>query len=996
MKSKKILVIDRRRAILEHLKLIFEQDEDVSIYSGSDTEALSHINFDLVLKHVNEPWNGIANASLRIAYSGGGITNLREDEYGFHIGVGPRNVAEVFTRELLESFLNYADNKTDLPESLSPPDYFYRVKQQYESIVDFLPQKSYPFTQLNPPGKKEPKGLFIGNENRHKEVLNQLISAFECEIPQKNCITNHDAWLAVCGESGRQLELESFECVFVAEELTWVDRRPFNGVGLVAELRRIGATVPIIMLGFSSDSERLARQRNDPGSQILKTPLIFRYLLDQARLEEDNHIRWNEMHEFGIEKLSPSQLGDIQFYALDWMGLLHEAIHDLRYPYVERHWKDESNDDQADLVQAYIDEKIWPLLLHTQPSEQAYRNSVNLIREAIVQSTLPLDATVIRGIVRSHERLWETLLPGGDVQRLPVSVTQAEWGVLIVDDQQEDRHAIKKVLESEGFQVCLADSGAEAIRRLQEDANGELMIDKKNKPANFITVLVSDWRMFKNGDPEQSWQLFQGPDLIMYVQSKLKNRIEFLVMTGKAGGILKQIQKSFGSNIAWFSKERVLPKDAMDQVGFIEQVSQVGNSIYKELLHRPGKISAAWTSRLEPTYQAYREAPINVREKVNQEIENLAVGWIENLAGIGIEEAIRNPPNLDKISNLGAKLKPIGAAPSPSNFDYFINKMAARRILLGLSIQGWSHEQIAFLLRDGILEKKSVLDSGTQTHLDQEIEEKLGLPMDEDHTWLEEYLLDKAIRSEQLKNNTRTLSRHLAAALGGNLAKDGWAAFRTRVAEATADDIQVEVTLLAMRNQIVIERNRQFCTDLINTHLALSIDSLLKPLRESRKFSSIDPETLLIEEVLWIEKRGLTPGISDRTFIKTVTDLVLTLLQEAAELILRNRDQIPSKDSEWASNLSSEIKAWQNIFSPNEPIQAEGYFAEQIVGCYAWVKENESRLPAALLLPFEDFLFEIGELWERDDYQYAFRRNNLELKPKLQSLKIISPPIFPR
>ncbi len=689
--------------------------------------------FDILFRHRPDPHSEDIQFDLHIVYSGGGITanQLNENEFGFNGNFNDIN------DDWISQYVRFSEGKGDCPQGLIPSGYFKRIKGQYDKLANM----NGPSERFGEYFEKFQKGLLVLNEFKKEELINHL--GLQNDMDDINDVE---------GESFRAKLAkvhtipEMYDIVFVAEELTHGGVMKFNGVEVVKELRRAGVTAPIILLGFNESTVKLTEKRKEPEYAILNSSLVYRYILDEGEFDEPDKQKWEDCRDLGIDRLDLNTLEEIQYYRIDWRGLLHHALHDIRAEFIDNNWLAEDINSLCGYVNDYLDKKVRPLIKpgNIEQFKKVNSDCLDSIEDYFSENKINLEkpdeaASELREVIRGFDKRWESLLKGEnrtEEQRKEIK----SWAVLVVDDQEAE--SIKEMLEEAGLTAIAANSGKKAVEILKKDAKGELEIGGNRKPAKFISVLIADWIMEDEIQGVKVMQPLQGPGLISYLKRNIRHNLAFFVLSSRSGGIMRQAQKNLGESIGWFAKERVISRNPLDKEEFFEKLEEAGKYKYDELIHRPEDYASSW-KRLAGIYSWYRGLPVGDKKNIDDEINSLTDNWVK-----GVQEACEkneegNVISLDDgklpdLMNLRSIIQSKTGEYNDTHCKNFIHKMAARRIILSLSVDGWHWSGIFRLIDERILipaaKNKNLVGNDKETQAEvSSLLEGADLSFDENH-----------------------------------------------------------------------------------------------------------------------------------------------------------------------------------------------------------------------------------------------------------------------
>ena len=668
------------------------------------------LEFDIVFRHAGDARNSVSNiAKFVIVFSGGNLNkqDLQPNEYGLTFALSRYNIEQSLNRELLEKLFLFFSKSTEPPPFLTNSTFKSVLIDKYQDL--FLEDKqSEKESKFSIPIEEDSLTLLICQPELTANFTEYIRRRFILNENVKNQVRTIDSrsqWDQF--EENKDFS-KKYATIFISSNLNWT---PINNASsteyICRKLRGLGVKSPIVVFSNSQQLQLLHRNKLIEENSILNTPLLFTYSLDLHQFTEESESQLAEAKELEYYFLSQETLRDIQYYRIEMRGMLHEIIHNLRYPYDKEHWSNLDNTSQAERTYTYLNTRIKTLLKgwYELGTLNMLQDILECIKKDISEYVGKLDENKIRGIIRQHEQSLEMILPQNTSQKnlLDPKKKKHDWGILIVDDQQTVLDNLKKILSGHKIEIFTARTGIDAINILKKDSEGKLEINGESLPPNYITVLISDWRMFEatQDSVNLKWQLLQGPDLIRYVTMNLKNDLAYYILTGKTGEIIRQAKKRFKYNVGWFTKEEVIGNSiGQRQEDFAHDILLAGDKKFLEICHRPS--SRAW-DRLIDIYQAFRSSDTILYKEINHKISNISQSWVDEITTNLQVENQQETPVLDKLpdlNDLGANLQGVSDLSDIDNRRIFINKMAARRIAIYLSVEGFRSEDIAYLLRE--------------------------------------------------------------------------------------------------------------------------------------------------------------------------------------------------------------------------------------------------------------------------------------------------------
>lgn len=528
--------------------------------------------------------------------------------------------------------------------------------------------------------------------------------------------------------------------IYLASELKWEtdsSYTAFYGFELLIELRRSRILCPIFMCSYLPKNYFLNLGKVPYGLLFLKYSHPFIQLPQLLPVKEYAH---------DVHFISERRLEDGLAHYSDQHGALNEIFHYLKNHIV--------NDPAHGIDYAFSNlEKI---------INRDKWDELRAIRIKMEEALKEHPKSPPR-LVTQYKAEIKRLLPKSSIPE-EEEMEKEPWLVLFIDDLIYHRKKIQALFMEVGITCITAESGAEAIKKLERDHKGKLESSNKKRfyPPNSICVVISDYRFETE---EGDWFPMQGYDIVTHIVQKLPNFLSLFMLTTKSSVVNTSKYNIPSINIKWYAKEDVLDTGSNNGFNvFCSQIRAEGRNIYSAL-HQYPKASVwtkPWNKKIDvPLQLFYRFHRLSKEYYLKEKWIGLsAKDFIEKAEMVKDKQLFKR---YTKIKDVGFSLKfKTGIKtppPSPKDMDSFYIKLIGRRIALGLYLMDWSIDEISDILRYQELKDESpdrqLLSSYLALSLDFEdvIPDQLLI---EEKLWLEDELkiaLDSADRTfyEQLK-----------------------------------------------------------------------------------------------------------------------------------------------------------------------------------------------------------------------------------------------------
>ncbi|HMQ46691.1 MAG TPA: hypothetical protein PKA00_04075 [Saprospiraceae bacterium] len=645
--------------------------------------------YTLRIRHAGDSVKGLPEAALKITYGGyEGREETRhyKDEHPFSsiIRLNAYGQLENFTIEYAQQLLDYACGLTvHLPTCLLP-EFFDKeleamLQEKYSThYIDFL--KVF---NISPLGDFN-NILIIWNAEKPTESINKL----HCNI-------------SVCPnrQALDKVSCASFDLIIVDASLKWHSPYwvEFEGVDIVTEMREKGYRGLIVLASFAEWPIFEKRIKLSPlRYKILSTTYLLFLDLNTLELSGEQKLPAKEMSQRALE--------DIQYYVLDYNGLLHSAFHALKGRFGNKSLE-KTAETVSTMIRSFFDKDIMPLI------SLYYRIKVEEIKHEVLKRWLenPTLDPYFDVVQSSYQKLF-ALLPSTVNEATQKEVL--DWAILYLEDREDKRQEVKELFEIYGISCYIADTCWKAIELLEADAKGKLC---DSGIPNFIAVFIADFRLMHTGG---RWQIMQGYDVLEYAMRRLENNLSYVILTDKRGAILQEAKRKSKMNVSWYSKELLstsqsanfLVNEIIELAQETKSLSIPDNKVWKEGITNKSIALGIWYNayRLADGYPYYEKEIETLVEKYtvlllliwrkrgykHKKIENLLLNQGFNALDFDIDNHIiiqRNRIKKQKLFSFEYTAKLLKPPYTPEGSEHqefkesmkiFVNKLLGRRVAL--------------------------------------------------------------------------------------------------------------------------------------------------------------------------------------------------------------------------------------------------------------------------------------------------------------------------
>ncbi len=358
-------------------------------------------------------------------------------------------------------------------------------------------------------------------------------------------------------------DFSSAEIVYILAELKWdgKKRTGFYGFQIAKELRyKYKVLCPIIFCSFMPAFDKMKY----PGAEILYTPGHYLLQLPDKPLPLENY-----------KGIDMDTLEDINFDLLDPNNQMHNLMHDTngRCPDIVQNLK--TNEEKKQGVRGFLSGKLEIFSQKIHPDKK--RDFENIKESLFVEIDTIIDKKdfnpdMLINPLDSYRTRFYSCLPVPSFEDIEINGPPKRWQVLFIDDQQYYCESVEGHFKRNNI-TCLT-------ARSAEQAFGILHNDKRE--GNKISVIITDFRLYINGDESLKWQDLQGYNILKQIHAdlELNSHYAFLILTYKKGTIQEQIKKRYRFPILWFNKADVLGGGNPSFNLFCQRISDVGSEAF--------------------------------------------------------------------------------------------------------------------------------------------------------------------------------------------------------------------------------------------------------------------------------------------------------------------------------------------------------------------------------------------------------------------------------
>lgn len=436
--------------------------------------------------------------------------------------------------------------------------------------------------------------------------------------------TNNTVDVISCYHDFSKSIFSRYDIIFILAELKWQTKKrtDFFGLELVKQLRTIHkVTCPIVVCSFLQVFKKHEFFKA-PGHYLIQLPLSLSSL-DQ------------------YEGIDDELLNDINIHLFDSEGVFHTMMHDLENKLASL---SQTFQDKKVLVQ-YLNEILDKKFMDAENVIEAEkRTEYNRIKECIkteleneiLNNPDYLTNNNIRNLIgEKYKSLLYNLLPIKLTDSQQQDFKQKRWQVLFIDDVEAECMNVRNKFLQRGITCLTATTGEDAIKILKED------ISKRNR----IAMVISDFRLYENGDENCKWQTMQGYQLLKHIHMNEEfPHFAYAVLTSKKGTILDKIKQKSNFPVLWFYKSDVLLNDATFNL-FYQRICEVASESFLKKQNLPK--ATIWKKgnkdRINPGLSFYYKLHLESidYEECVTEMNKRALENIQHVRENGIEAGLK-------------------------------------------------------------------------------------------------------------------------------------------------------------------------------------------------------------------------------------------------------------------------------------------------------------------------------------------------------------------
>lgn len=417
-----------------------------------------------------------------------------------------------------------------------------------------------------------------------------------------------------------------FTIIFILAELKWEGKKrsDFYGLELVKQLRTIHkVTCPIVVCSFMKEFKK---------HEFFKAPGHYLLQLPDSPLPLDQYK--------GIDE---ELLHDINIHLFDPEGAFHTLMHDLENKLEDLARTTPDKDSLVATLNETLDSKFFEaenvIEFEKRTEYHALKERIKseLFGEIVTNHDYAENNRIRKLIGEKYKPLLYDLLPVKLNDNQQQDFPPKRWQVLFVDDVESTCQEVKAKFAQRGITCQTATTGEEAIMILRDD-----MANRKR-----IAMVISDFRLYENGDETGKWQTMQGYQLLKYLHLNDEfPHYAYAVLTSKKGTILDKIKQKSKFPVLWFYKSDVLSNDTAFNL-FHQRICEVSSESFlkKQNLPKASIWKKGIKGRIEPGFNYYYKLHLESMD-YDDSITDINQRAIENIQFIqekGIEAGLKEP-----------------------------------------------------------------------------------------------------------------------------------------------------------------------------------------------------------------------------------------------------------------------------------------------------------------------------------------------------------------
>ena len=372
-------------------------------------------------------------------------------------------------------------------------------------------------------------------------------------------------------EKTTHITFRDFSVIFILVELGWKSRTEFYGFTVAKILRlRYKLTCPIVFCSFLSEQQLYCFD----DSVILRRPGHYFLRLPDDKPKEK------------YDCIDQDLLEDINEALFDPKKFIGEIVHSIPEALIKVVETEGNHNPEKALT--VLENLLNPIkeLFSSKGLNENFEAIENDLYKKLRETLKKPDFETYQLYRIIDSRNFSDSLPNNGNEDKPVWEPRT-WQVLFIDDEKATCKKIKRLFETRKIKCHTADSASSAFDELKKDANGK----------NFISVIISDYRLFENGDSRaDKWQKMQGLQILkhIYYDSDFKNYYSYVIFTQKGSIIKNEITKRQKFPMLWFNKGDVLGGGDHSFNIFCNRIIEIGEEAFNR--NRPTPQTKTWTS----------------------------------------------------------------------------------------------------------------------------------------------------------------------------------------------------------------------------------------------------------------------------------------------------------------------------------------------------------------------------------------------------------------
>lgn len=431
--------------------------------------------------------------------------------------------------------------------------------------------------------------LILWNDTKYSHTLSKFFG-------RENIICNKEEL------SASLKNWNKFSSLVVLCELNWSangaapNMQHLHGIELVKELRRTHhVTLPILFVSFHSlteaatDDRKIIKAIGHRFYQLPVSPEIF-----IAHLKEE-------------EKLTSTELRDIQLFSCKPDGIVNEKLHQIRN-IVDKH-----NSENGAFIKSQLEKCLEEIFT-------VFRENHELSLSKFKIEFPHIDKESINRAFRFIEEEGEQLIEkyNSDNGQLQHGTNNRKpWKLLLLDDELNNESELVKLLDEKGVDVICTTNAADAMKALTAD----------DQLRGKITLILTDYRLNEISNGIEMQQRIQGYTFLQNVGKRFQSKlVSAIVYSGMPRQFLLETFSSYKIQTEIFSKKDFKLNDAGARNFLVSRIIETGNANYTALLALP-LASDGWKDNLHNTYLLYRSQKDYHRRE--RELSDYCTDWVE-------------------------------------------------------------------------------------------------------------------------------------------------------------------------------------------------------------------------------------------------------------------------------------------------------------------------------------------------------------------------------